>query len=46
MEIWFKVLEKSWNSIGQHAYEPWKQDEIFPLSENLVPPNVNFCEAN
>jgi len=22
MEIWFKVLEKSWNSIGQHVYEP------------------------
>jgi len=21
MEIWFKVLEKSWNPIGQHVYE-------------------------
>jgi len=23
MEIWFKVLEKSWKSSDQHVYEPW-----------------------
>lgn len=28
MEIWFKVLQKSWNSIGQHVYEPCTEDML------------------
>jgi len=27
MEIWFKVLEKSWKSIGQHVCKPCEQTE-------------------
>jgi len=30
MEMWFKVLEKSWNPIGQHAYDPCLTIFMFP----------------
>jgi len=32
MEIWFKVLEKSWKPTGQHVYEPCR---TFMLSEEF-----------
>jgi len=28
MEMWFKVMEKSWKSIGQHVYEPWVMEHL------------------
>jgi len=36
MDIWFKVLEKSWKSIGQRVYEPWKCNITFSYHMNII----------